>query len=135
MKKIFLYFALFVFVTSCGHKKDKQQGTGADSVQVENTTLSKQFIHDTLLTIMQVKKSDAYIDSLTNHKQGISFMIGKPQQGKESLGYQVQAGYNSDVHFETYYFFYINPANKEIKVLDQTSGNILPLQEWQKQNP
>lgn len=135
MKKVFLYFTLFLLVTSCGHKKDRQQASGSDSVQVKNNTLSEQFIHDTLLTIPQVKKSDSYIDSLTNHKHGISFMVGKPQQGKEDLGYQIQAGYNSDVRFETYYFFYINPANKEIKVLDATSGNILPLQEWQKQNP
>lgn len=135
MKKLFPYLLLLALLTSCGHKQNKEQAT-ADSVQVApSASLTDQFIHDTLLTIPQVKSSDKYIDSLTNHKHGISFLTGNAKQGKEDLGYEVQAGYNNDEHFETYYFFYINPATKEIKVLDQVSGNVLPLKEWEQQNP
>lgn len=83
-----------------------------------------------LLKLSFVQKSNNYIDSLSNHKHGIAFMLDKPEAGETDVS--VQAGYNGDERFETYYRFFVNPKTLDIKVYDVTANKKLTLKEYLK---
>jgi hypothetical protein len=53
-----------------------------------------------------VEKSNSYIDSFSNHRHGIAFML-------DTAGNKISvlAGYNGPEKFETYYNFSINPKD------------------------
>ena len=44
----------------------------------------------------------------------------------------VEAGYNGELRFETYYHFYVNPGTLEIKVLDVVTDKKLTVKEFMK---
>jgi hypothetical protein len=90
----------------------------------------KNKILDTISKLPEVINRSNYIDSLTNHKQGISLTIEKPDSGQSD--YQVRAGYIGEIRFETYYNFYVNPVTLEIKIDDVVNGEIVALSKWRK---
>ena len=83
-----------------------------------------------LLKLPFVIKSNKYIDSFSNHTHGIAFMLDEPQ-GKET-DISVQAGYNGEQRFETYYHFFVNPKTIEIKVYDAVVDKTISVEEFLK---
>jgi hypothetical protein len=90
----------------------------------------EQRIIDTLMTLGFVKNSNRFIDSLSQHQHGISF-LPDTTGGKIS----VSAGYNRVDRFEPYYNFIIDKKTFEIKVLEPTTGDYISVEEFIKKNP
>ena len=95
-----------------------------------NDTTLENRITRALMKLSFVKKSNAYIDSFSNHQHGMAFMLDSIGRSENEIS--VQAGYNGDLRFETYYHFYVNPKTMEIKVLDELSDKKLSVREFLK---
>lgn len=136
---------LIVSAAACNNNaKDQDKPVTADtsSIPAVKTDTPTAYIHsfkDTtledkitaaLLKLPFVKKSDKYIDSISNHKHGIAFMLDEP--AKDETEVSVQAGYNSNERFETYYRFFVNPKTMEIKVYDVVEDKKLTLSAYLK---
>jgi hypothetical protein len=146
MRKQLLFLCLIVVAVSCNNNatdQDKRATTDStNTIPAVNTDTPKAYIHtfkDTtledkitaaLLKLSFVKKSDKYIDSISNHKHGIAFMLDEP--AKDETDIPVQAGYNGKERFETYYRFFVNPKTLEIKVYDVVEDKKLTLKEYLK---
>jgi hypothetical protein len=93
----------------------------------------EEVVLEKVYKIPEVKKKDHFIDSLTNHKHGISMIIlERPNENK--LYYVVQVGYNNEIRFEPYYTFYVYKKNFTVKFYDPIPGEIITLKEWRKRN-
>lgn len=92
-----------------------------------DTVLEKK-ITTALLKFSFVQKSDKYIDSVSNHKHGISFMLDNTKGENVS----VLAGYNSDERFETYYHFYVDPGTMAVTIYDPLTNKTLPVKDYLK---
>lgn len=142
MKHIF-FLVLVIFFASCNNG-DKTDGvvTNDSLIIKEQTDSTLNYIHaftDTalenkitaaLLKLPFVVKSNRYIDSFSNHKHGIAFMLDNPAANDTDIS--VQAGYNGDQRFETYYRFDVNPKTLEIKVHDPVTDKKLTVKEYLK---
>ena len=143
MKQALLFLLLLVINTACNNTTDKQTTTVKDSVvnTVKADTISN-YIHAFADTVLEDKitsalmklsfviKSDKYIDSFSNHKHGIAFLMDKPEAPETDI--PVQAGYNGNDRFETYYRFFVNPKTMEIKVYDVADDKKLTIKEYLK---
>ena len=143
MKKELLFLWLIAGAVACNNAKDQEKTVTSDTViYTVKTDTPATYIHsfkDTSLEdkitaalrkLLFVKKSDKYIDSISNHKHGIAFMLDEPAKGETDI--PVQAGYNGAERFETYYRFFVNPKTLEIKVYDVVEDKKLTLKEYLK---
>jgi len=87
-------------------------------------------ITDTLLTFPFVRESNTYIDSLSAHTKGISFILDS--SGKNEIS--VMAGYNGSDRFETYYNFTVDRRDMSILITDPASGEMITIEEYIKKN-
>ena len=131
---------LLFFAAACNNAADNNNvlsdssKTGTDSTRqyvhhFADTALSSR-ITDTLMKLSFVHDANDYIDSLTNHQHGISFLIDS--SANDPQGISVQAGYNRDDRFETYYRFFVNPKNLAIKVYDVVNDTALSVKDFIK---
>lgn len=139
--KNFLFFLLLVSFAACTNGDTDKTAT-VDSPAVAKKDTVGNYIHsfaDTslenkittaLLKLPFVIKSNNYIDSFSNHKHSMAFMLDNPEVGETDI--HVQAGYNGDDRFETYYRFYVNPATMDIKVYDAVEDKKLTVKEYLK---
>lgn len=142
MRILFAAFLLFSF-TACNNDSTVKEEPVAkvDSLPKEPANKAEQgYIHrftDTaleqkvtavLMKLPFVQKSNRYIDSISNHKQGISFMLDNTR----GAGISVLAGYDSDERFETYYHFYVDPQTMEVKIYDPLENKTVPVKEYLK---
>ena len=138
-----LFLLLFIFFASCNNASKTDTVTTTDTVVIkQQTDSSVKYIHSfsdsalenkitaALLKLPFVIKSNNYIDSLSNHKHGIAFMLDEPAADETAIS--VQAGYNGDQRFETYYRFEVNPKTLEIKVYDPVTDKKLTVKEYLK---
>ena len=144
MKKELVVLFLIVGAVACNNAKDKESlvprdtltettvkpDTPAAYIHTFKDTVLEDKIKAALLKLPFVKKSDKYIDSISNHKRGIAFMLDEPAEQETDI--PVQAGYNSKERFETYYRFFVNPKTLEIKVYDAVEDKKLTLKEYLK---
>lgn len=107
-----------------------QIDSAAKYIHTFTDTALENKITAALLKLSFVQKSNNYIDSFSNHKQGITFMLDKPEPGETDVS--VQAGYNGKERFETYYRFFVNPKTLDIKVYDVIADKKLTLKEYLK---
>ena len=139
--KYFLVLLLMVSLIACNDESntetvsitdttaiDPKVDTGSKYVHRFSDTVLEKKITEALLKLPFVIKSNNYIDSFSNHKHGISFMLEEP--GANETDIAVQAGYNGDQRFETYYRFFVDPKTLEIKVYDAVEDKKLTLQEY-----
>jgi hypothetical protein len=138
MKKLFTI--LIIAIASCNPSGKTTNDSTQKIISSNNVSDSNQLIvnanisakGEAILKLIQqlpeFKKSDKYIDSLTNHKKGLDALIFKPAKGEKN--YNVQVGYNGTERFETYYNFYVDSTSYAIKVSDVIEGDIVPLDEW-----
>ena len=144
MKKELVVLFLIAGTVACNNAKDKESPVPKDTTTVTTIkpdtpaayihtfkdTVLEDKIKAALLKLSFVKKSDKYIDSISNHKHGIAFMLDEPAEQETDI--PVQAGYNSKERFETYYRFFVNPKTLEIKVYDVVEDKKLTLKEYLK---
>jgi hypothetical protein len=105
-------------------------------LEMANDTAIKNLddiILDKIYRIPEVKKKDHFIDSITNHKHGISMIIAQKPDAKEPY-YVVQVGYNNKLRYETYYTFYVYKKNLIVKFYDTVTGEIISFKEWREKN-
>lgn len=141
MKHVF-YLLLLSAVMACNNSQTSEPATTDTVVQKPATDTAAKYIHtftDTaleskitaaLMKLSFIQKSNRYIDSFSNHKHGIAFLMDKADGNDPDIS--VQAGYNGDERFETYYRLFVNPQTLEIKVYDAAGDKKLTLKEFQK---
>ena len=138
-----IYCLLLITLASCNNSARPGEPVARDTVSTAGKPDSVlSYIHsfgdsaledkitDALMKLSFVKKSNAYIDSFSNHKHGIAFMVDS--LGKDEQEISVKAGYNGDERFETYYMFYVNPKTMEIKVYDVVNDKKMSVKEYIK---
>ena len=143
MKQVLSFLLLLITFASCNNEVDKNVPLVKDSVvNTKPADTTSNYIHAFTDTVLETKitnalmklsfviKSDKYIDSFSNHKHGIAFMMDKGEAGETDV--QVQAGYNGHDRFETYYRFFVNPKTLEIKVYDVAEDKKLTIKEYLK---
>lgn len=150
MKLIAFLFSILFLFTNCSSKRQRNTKAGIDSIaniiqQGSNNTSSsnrtidsgadsvfENEIMDKIYHLPEVQESQRLIDSLTNHKSGVSMIIFKtPTQ--DSPYYWIQVGYNGTLRFEPYYNFYVYPQKgNEIKFLNTMTDSIMSLKDWRK---
>jgi hypothetical protein len=143
MKHNLLLLFLLISVVACNNNTEKETVVVKDSViKTIESDSAATYVHDFSDTVLQekitdvlmklpfVKKSNNFIDSFSNHKHSIAFMMNKPEAGETEI--QVQAGYNGNERFETYYRFFVNPKNMQIKVYDPVADKKLTIKEFLK---
>ena len=143
MKIIFSGLVLFCFAACNNNAPATNGSSGKDSIaivskndsannyiyHVNDTTLENRITAE-LMKLPFVKKADTYIDSFSNHQHGMAFMLDSLDKKENEI--YVQAGYNGDLRFETYFHFYVNPQTMEIKVLDVVNDKKLSVKEYLK---
>jgi hypothetical protein len=111
-------------------KKDTAVAYSEFNVDTIHSAKEKKIL-EKITQLPEFKRSNAYIDSLTNHKHGLALMIFEPEKGEKY--YYVKAGFNGSDRFETYYNFYVDSAKLTIKIADALDGgDIIPIEEWRK---
>jgi hypothetical protein len=144
MKKQLLFFFLIVSIAACNNSKEDKAVTSVDTIAtpIAKADTPTAYIHTfkdsaledkitaALLKLPFVQKSNKYIDSFSNHKHSMAFMMDKPEAPETDI--QVQAGYNGNERFETYYRFFVNPKTLEIKVYNAAEDKKLTLKEYLK---
>jgi len=142
MKQV-LFFLLMVAFAACNNASNTDEAVATDSSSNQiQTDSSSNYVHsfaDTaleniitaaLLKLPFVIKSNNYIDSFSNHKHGLAFMLDDPEANETDI--HVQAGYNGEGRFETYYRFFVNPETLDIKVYDPVADKRLTVKEYLK---
>lgn len=108
--------------------------TGVDSnttyIHSFHDTVLQNKITDVLMKLPFVIKSNNYIDSFSDHRNGIAFLLENP--GENETEVSVQAGYDGNDRFETYYRFFVDPKTLEIKVYDPVADKKLSLKAYLK---
>lgn len=141
--KQYFYSVLLISLAACNTTTEQKAPVVKDSVtEVTKPDSSMTYIHSFSDTALETKitaklmklpfviKANAYIDSFSEHRHGIAFMVNKPEQGDTDLS--VQAGYNGDQRFETYFRFYVNPQTLDIKVYDAVKDKRQTVKEYTK---
>ena len=143
MKNI-LFLIVIIGFAACNNTSNTDRVAAIDSSttsQLKADSSSKYFhtfsdtvlenkITDALLKLPFVIKSNNYIDSFSNHKHSLAFMLDNPETNETDIS--VQAGYNGEQRFETYYRFFVNPKTLEIKVYDPVEDKKLTVKEYLK---
>jgi hypothetical protein len=85
-------------------------------------------IIDTLMKISFVKKTNEYLDSLTDHRHGIAFIMDSVASNEISI----MAGYNGPERFETYYNFTVYPKSFDIMIEYPDTGELVSIDQYIK---
>lgn len=100
--------------------------------QVEKDTIEDRIV-DQLFFLPEIKAKNRFINSITQHKHGITFVTLKKPTA-ESDYYWMQAGYNGALRFEPYYNFYVYYPKMRILIFDPATNTPYTLSEWRKRN-
>ncbi len=140
--KYALVITMLAFFTACNNSSKSEETVVDSAANKVQTDSSAKYIHtfsdttlenkitEALMKLSFVKKSNAYIDSFSNHQHGIAFMMDEPTENETTVS--VSAGYNGGERFETYYHFVVDPKTMEIKVYDPIEDKTLTLKEYLK---
>lgn len=139
--------AALVFCIACGRGKHTTAGnftpattdTAVADVQAaieqpasDTTACTEQQALNAINQLPEIVMQQQYLDSLTNHKKGVAYMINsKTIDGKDC--YEISAGYNGELRWENYYIFYVDKQDcTQISVIEPIEGDIIPVEEWHK---
>lgn len=84
-------------------------------------------------SLPEVGKQEKIIDSITNHKHGVSYMVEDEKINKKEY-FRIKTGYNGEFHWETYYIFYIDKKTCSLYYYDTVSGNLLTIEQWRNKS-
>lgn len=152
MKNIaILWLTLSLVLAACkGHRKeqtktDNETDTVAIQVEQDSLLVPEEEIQDENMSlgiedkiikrisrIPEVQQRSEYIDSLTDHKQGLSYLVDKLEG--DNPDYYVQVGYSGEIRFETYYYFYVDTTDWSVRIEDIIEGDVVSLKEWRKRS-
>lgn len=128
-----------LFFAGCNSSSDKtttQDSTNSNTndsahyfVKGQDSALESR-VENALLALPFIRSSNAYIDSFSNHRHGIAFLVDSVDKTTNEM--YVQAGYNGDERFETYYSFYVNATTLAIKVYDPVKDTALSVDDFIK---
>ncbi len=139
MKKIIFHFVLLIILSGCNgndQNKPNKKNLPSKSEELEDTTdIAKnleirQRVIEKIKQLPEFIESQKYIDSITDHKRGISYVLEEPSE--QTPYYYVMVGYNNEIRFEPYYHFFIDPKTLEVKIEDVLAGGITPIEEWRR---
>lgn len=131
MSQFFKFFLLMIFSSfiSC-NENSKDEVKNAKTVMGKCDLKSAQ---NEILKLPEVIIKNKMIDSLSNHKHGVSLLSDTTIDGIKY--YEIKAGYNSDLRYETYYNFYVEKGNcKNIKIFEPIGGDLISLEKWRTLN-
>lgn len=116
----YLFVTAFAICIACNGPKEKPACT------------EKQAI-DAVRKIPEVVRQAHYLDSLSHHRKGMSFMTDSVNiDGKDY--FQISAGFDGEFHRESYFTFLVDKQNcVDIMVDDILAEKMLTLAEWQQQ--
>lgn len=132
-----LYLLLIIAVVACNTSDNKNNAAvsklpfyqAVDTAKPAGAVVTENDIIDTLKALPFVKEGDRHIDSLSHHKHTMAFIIDTADNE-----YNVRAGYDREVRFETYYTFSVDKKTRAIKVLDVISGQMITPAEFAKRS-
>ncbi len=78
----------------------------AQNIANTNVSCNLKQAEKAILDIEEVKNKNKLINSLSSHKEGISFMSDSLNLNGKRY-YEIQVGYNGKMRFESYYTFYV----------------------------
>ncbi|WP_343691264.1 hypothetical protein [Chitinophaga sp.] len=120
----YLLAAIFVSCIACEGVKEKKGPSAA--------TCSEEQAIANVRNIPEVIRQAHYLDSLTHHQKGISFITDTTNIDGNAY-YEIHVGFNSEFHRENYFTFYVNTQDcKDILVDEPVEGSRLPLSVWQQ---
>lgn len=119
-KNISLVIILLLIFNSCKGQNEK------DTEICNNESKVIQI----LSKLDEVKEAQNYIDIITNHKRGLSYLLENEIVEKKDC-FRIKVGFNGKDHLETYYIFYVNKKNCADIYIDETvSGDIITIAKW-----
>lgn len=98
-----------------------------------------QYAHDSLedkaiselYKLTEIKQRHRFIDSISEHKRGIAFIVRKrPTHNKDY--YWIQAGDNTALRFQPIYNFHVYLPDLRVKYFDPFANVELTLEQWRK---
>lgn len=128
-----LILSLAIFICNCNQQEVKHSdspGSKKDTTETKPAIKQKSRedeVIDSILKLPFIVAANKNIDSFTQHKSGIAFLIDSTE--KE---WMIQAGYNGSERFETYYHLYVTPATMEIKVYDVANDEKMSVEDYMK---
>jgi hypothetical protein len=125
---IFIFSAQSLLAQSRNHE---QISDSSASHGQATTDAREEKIISRLLRIPEIKQRNRFIDSVTKHEHGISFLTLK-RPTTENDYYWIQAGYNGQDRFEAYYNFYVYLPKLSVKILDPVSNKVYSLAAWRE---
>lgn len=127
---------LFIILLSC-KKEDKVEFANIHNLEYRGLKCNLSQAENAVFELDEVKKKYNLIDSISNHKEGISFMSDSLELNGIQF-FEIRVGYNSELRFESYYTFYVEKENcSNIKIFEPIEGKIITLNDWrnlEKQN-
>lgn len=118
---------LLLFIGACQNKT----ATSNKTAQLEwPDPILEAKIRDTLRTFPFIKRAEFYFDSLSNHKEGVTFTMDTFRGKIWPI-----AVYYKDNYFQKLYRFEITPATMEIKISNIESGEFISIEEYYELNP
>lgn len=112
---------LLVFTISCKEEIDKK------ILSDEKCTLD--LIEQKILELPEIKEKNRLIDSLTNHKRGISMQ----SDDRDSI-YEINVGFNGELRWENFYTFKARKTDCSLEVLSFESNDFISIDKWQHEN-
>ena len=120
MKYFFVIMILIFFLSCQSQQKEKTKNI-----------CTRQHALDLLIQIPEVKKQERFIDSLTNHKHGLTMIDYDEGIDSSKPYYEINVGYSSDIRFENFFTFQVNKNDCSIWIYDNENG-IIPFKEDKK---
>ena len=84
-------------------------------------------------SLPEVRKQENIIDSVTNHKHGVSYIVEDEKINKKEY-IRIKTGYNGEFRWETYYIFYIDKKACSLYYYDTINGNLLTIEQWRNKS-
>ena len=102
----------------------------ANPNRITSNSITEEKIYDSLFKLPEVQTLQRRIDSMTNHKHGVSFMLDTILDNV----YVINTGYNGELRFENDFTFYVSSKTFEIKIYDFNSDSVISLSNFRKIN-
>ena len=134
------YIPILVLLFSC-HDNDNNNNKSLPKIEKDSVpkhpfkyvdSIVPKEIRDTLRKISFVKDADHYYDSISNHKEGVTFVTEMIDTVTNEI-YPDAVDMAQD-HVIKLYRFKVNPATREIRVLDIETLKWLSIKEYIKLN-
>jgi len=144
MKIIGLLFFPLAFTIACKYKNSSEENVNKGSiistvksetntplVSLNDSILPEQILA-TVSKLPELQGANKYIDSISGHKERITYLWEKPD--KENPDYVIQFGYDGEERFETYYWIYVSPITLNLRFYDVINDSLYRVEDYRKLN-